>query len=424
MIFQFLVNNLIFHLFAQLTNQRFSYKMYRIPVVLVPLFLAAILQLTASHEVTYKSLTFGKDNSSYILMSPDMSPLQEELTICSWIKRMSHHNSWNSHAQLWLSYVASANQDEIVISDTGLYYLLGDATTYISQSLTIGQWHHICCTFSYRSRTKNVYYDGVRIGFEKTPSGRKLNIPGSLMLGQYHTGYGGGSIASNGYFGGEMFQTNIYSAELSSSQIQEMYSQGRCSNYTQNFSDVTFLSWEEILQQDRHGNVTEKALEECSTDHTHPTEEEETTEEEEETTEDPDNSTSWRFLRGEHFYNNEISTDMISRMTGRLDLLLEFHNHTVDDALIKHLEKHHSDKVPGNNTEGVEDSESEEEEETDSLELFLTDNWEFLTDRMFYMKIVTEDLISGMTERLDLLAEFSGHLCDDSIINHLEKHHA
>ena len=390
-------------------------------MVAVPLLLVAILQLTASHEVTYKSLKFGKDNSSYILMSPDMSPLQEELTICSWIKRMSNHRS---DSQYWLSYVASGNYNEILISDAARTFLFGDHTSYTEPSLTTGQWHHICCTWSYSSRTKRVFYDGVQIGSESTTSGRKLNIPGSLMLGQLHYGYGGGRISSSYYFGGEMLGTTFFSTELSSSQIQEMYSQGRCSNYTQNFSDVTFLGWEEILQQDRHGSVTEKNLEECSTDHTHPTEEEETTEEEEETTENPDNSTSWRFLRGEHFYNKEISTDMISRMTGRLDLLLEFYNHTVDDALIKHLEKHHTDKAPGNNTEGVEDSESEEEEETDSLELFLTDNWEFLTDRMFYMKIVTEDLISGMTERLDLLAEFSGHLCDDSIINHLEKHHA
>ena len=390
-------------------------------MVAVPLLLVAILQLTASHEVTYKSLTFGKDGSSYILMSPDMSPLQEELTICSWIKRMSNHQRY---FQYWLSYVASANHEEIYISDTARTSLLNDVTSYTSPSLTTGQWHQICCTWSYSSRTKRVFYDGVQIGSESTASGRKLNIPGSLMLGQIHYGYDGGKISSRYYFGGEMFQTNIFSKELSSSQIQEMYSQGRCSNYTQNFSDVTFLGWEEILQQDRHGSVTENNLEECSTDHTHPTEEEETTEEPEETTENPDNSTSWRFLRGEHFYNNEISTDMISRMTGRLDLLMEFYNHTVDDALIKHLEKHHTDKTPGNSTVEVEDRESEEEEVTDALELFLTDNWEFLTDTMFYMKTVTEDLISGMTKKLDLLAEFSGHRCDDSIINHLEKHHA
>ena len=393
------------------------------------LILLALLHLATSHSLS--SLTFGIDTSSYILMQPDLTPIQEEFSICAWIKRVVDHNY---SAQFWLSYVASANYDEIVISDAATCWLFGDSTTYTAPSKTTGEWHHICTTFSYSSLTKRVYYDGVQIGSESTPSGRKLNVPGSLMFGQLHKGYGGGNIKGCCYFGGTMFGTTIYSTELSSDQVQEMYTQGRCSNFTEILSDVTFLSWQDILKEERHGNVVEHELEECDTDHAHPAEDEDT-----------DhahliNSTSWQFLRGEYFLNKEITKDMISGMTGRLDILGEFQNHTIDDVLIKHLKKHHTDTDLVNETEdehgaaeedGVEEGEEEEEEDgeeednmTDSLNLPRTDSWKFLTDIRFYNKVVNNDLISGMKERLELLAEFCGHLCDEFLIEHLEKHHA
>ena len=276
-----------------------------------------------------------------------------------------------------------------------------------------------------------------KIGSESTPSGRKLRTPGSLMFGQLHQEYGGEDIQNNYYFGGTMFGTTIYSTELSSSQIQEIYTQGRCSNFTEILSDVTFLSWQDILKKDRHGNVVEHELEECDTDHAHPAE-----------NEDTDhahliNSTSWQFLRGEYFLDKEITKDTISGMTGRLDILGEFQNHTIDDALIKHLKKHHTDTDLENETEeehgaaeeeGVEDGEEEDDNMTHSLEeegednmtdsLPRTDSWEFLTDTRFYNKLVNNDLILGMKERLELLSEFCGHFCDEFLIEHLEKHHA
>ena len=388
------------------------------------LILVAVLHLATSHTLSYTALTFGKDTTSYILMEPNFTPIQEEFSICSWIKRNSNHQS---HYQYWLSYVADANNDELVISDAAYLVQFRDGTTYTQPSLTTGEWHHICTTFSYNSLTKIVYYDGVQIGSESTPSGRKLRTPGSLMFGQLHQEYGGEDIQNNYYFGGTMFGTTIYSTELSSSQIQEIYTQGRCSNFTEMLTDVTFLSWQDILKVERHGNVVEHELEECDTDHAHPAEDEDT-----------DhahliNGTTWQFLRGEYFLNKEITKDMISGMTGRLDILGEFQNHTIDDVLIKHLVKHHTDTYLVNETEdehgaaeeeGVEDEGEEEDNMTDSPDLPRTDSWEFLTDTRFYNKLVNEDLISGMKERLELLAEFCGHLCDEFLIEHLEKHHA
>ena len=112
-------------------------------------------------------------------------------------------------------------------------------------------------------------------------------------------------------------------------------------------------------------------------------------------------------------------------MIGRLDLIAQFTNHTIDDALILHLDKHHSDGR--SRIEKEEDSESESEEMTDAAEDLLsfleTDNWVFLTHETLYNQVVTNRLLSDVTVRLDLVAEFIGHRCDNALIEHLEKNH-
>ena len=83
------------------------------------------------------------------------------------------------------------------------------------------------------------------------------------MLGQIHYSYGGGDINSPNYFGGELYDTNIWSIQMTSSQVKEMFTQGRCSDYSLSFKDNSFLSWEDILLIERQGEVTERELEEC-----------------------------------------------------------------------------------------------------------------------------------------------------------------
>ena len=233
------------------------------------ILLIVVLQLISTHDVTHTALKFT--STGYILMRPDMSPLRDALTICSWVKRTSNHRS--DDRQYWLSYVASANYDEIVISDTAWFWLFSDDTTYTQPTRTTNEWHQICTTWGYSTKTKNLYYDGEQIGTEGTGE-RKLNTPGSLMLGQLHKGFGGGRINSAHYFGGELYNTNIWSFQMTSSQVKEMFTQGRCSNYSLNFKDNSFLSWEDILLKDRQGGVTEIELEECDTTHHHLEEEE------------------------------------------------------------------------------------------------------------------------------------------------------
>ena len=352
------------------------------------LILVLVVLLTVqSHEVSYTALRFGKDAESYVFMQPsDVNELTESFTICSWVNRLSNHQNVY---QIWLSYMDTSNRREIGISDTASYCLFGNWTTYTEPARSIGEWHHICVSWSISSRSKRSYYDGVQIGSETTPSGRKPEVPGSFMLGQYNHYYDGRATSSGHYFGGELFETNVFKIQLTASQIQEMYTLGRCANKSEALKQSTYLSWEDILQAKRNGSVTEVEMEECT--HTDPTEESA-----------EDETGPWQFLRRKRFYNRVISEQLLDDMTGHLKFLGEFYNHTADDALIGHLEKHHSDVGSGNETE---------------------DSWMFLTTKTFYNKVITKQLLSGMTDRLELVGEFIGHVCDDALILHLEKHH-
>ena len=303
--------------------------------------LVALSQLVTSHEIKFTALRFGNNTDSFILTQPDLTPLRDALSICAWIKRSGDHNNVR---QFWLSYVTSANLPEILISDTARSYFLQDITTYTRPNRTIGRWNHICTTWGYTTRIKYVYYDGQQIGSERTTTERKLGVPGSLMLGQLHYYYGGGGIRSNYYFGGELYDMNIFSTQLSADQVKEMYSQGRCSNYSQTFGQETFLRWKDVLLLERHGNVTDVEMSEC--DHTHPTEE---------TTTDGVEK-KWQFLRGTNFYNKVVSEELISDIRARLELLEEFWNHSIDDPLVAHLEKHHPNPV--NDTSELEEEAS------------------------------------------------------------------
>jgi len=381
--------------------------------VLCVLVLVLYEQLITGQDLTDTALQFGTDG--YILIDQDLGPLHEALTACSWVKRMRNENIY----QYWLSYGVNSNIYELGLTDMAYNYMFLDETSFTRPTETTGEWHSICFTWSYSTRTKLVYFDGKQIGTGKTPSGRKLDVQGTLLLGQLHANYGVGAINSVYYFGGELYDTNIYSSQLSASEVENMFTRGRCGNYSQTFGDKILISWQEILQENRQGSVSDVELDECDTNHTHPEEEKETE------SRAHHDSGKWDFLRGRNFYNKIISEDFFDDMIGRLDLIAQFTNHTIDDALILHLDKHHSDGRSRIETE--EDSESESEEITgaaeDLLSFLETDNWVFLTHETLYNQVVTNRLLSDVTVRLDLVAEFIGHRCDNALIEHLEKNH-
>ena len=361
-------------------------------------------------DVKKIALSFGKDATSYISLDKYTNPLSESFSVCSWVKRERHDGSGTY--QYWISYAVNQNNFEFGIADSGYSYLHNDATTYRKPNQTIGEWHHICKTWSFSKQERFVYYDGEVVGSEMTPIGRKLHVPGSFLLGQFHRRIGE-AIYEHRYFGGTLYDTNIFSIQLSASQVKEIFNQGRCGKYSSTFGEGIFLGWNEILLKERKGNVSEISLEECNIDL------KEKEEEKEEEGKDEDKGTAgnctstWEFLRNERFFKMNITVELLLNIKDQFKLLEEFKNRSINNALIGHLKEHHFKQPAGNETKGETGEEAEK----------VTD-WEFLTEDPFFNKIVTEELLLDVTKSLDLLAEFIGHCCDEALIQHLNKHHS
>ena len=271
--------------------------------------------LTTAHSCGHEfktALKFGANNESYVLMTADLSPAREEITVCSWVRRMSdHRSSW----QYWLSYATKNNGYELCLSDVGEFYFLQDLTYNNSPHRhTIDEWHHICTTWGFADHTTHIYYDGELVGTKSTWTDRKLFSPGSLMLGQFHVGYGGKKIEEDAYFGGELHDLNIYSRELTDSEVRDICAKGRCSSYSKTFGGDRFLRGEDFLQQKRHGNVTEVLL---------------------------DCPSVWDVLYNEKFFEREISRNLIEDLDKLKNFLQEFEGHKMDTKLIEHLKKYH-----------------------------------------------------------------------------------
>ena len=103
------------------------------------------------------ALKFGDTLEDFIMFQPDMSPLQNALTVCSWVKSLSSNNN-----PTWLSYATSSSDHEILISDNGRNNnFLG---TNLNLRSTInpskGTWNHHCTSWSTSSNTRKVYFNG------------------------------------------------------------------------------------------------------------------------------------------------------------------------------------------------------------------------------------------------------------------------
>ena len=197
-----------------------------------------------------------------------MSPLEEKVSICSWVKQISPASRYGA----WLHYVTEERGDEITLSDNLGWAMLMNTGTPRSQTRPVqSQWYHVCLTWAYSSSKTSLYYDGVQIGTTTTPSGQKLSVAtGSIVFGQHHRTYKMEASFSDSYsFGGEMTKLNILKRELTAQEVAEMYKSGICSTYEESLKDDIHLSWETLLsdETEKHGNVEKLSL--TCPDHTH-----------------------------------------------------------------------------------------------------------------------------------------------------------
>ncbi|XP_063683817.1 C-reactive protein 1.4-like [Bolinopsis microptera] len=326
---------------------------YRTSLIIL-LFLTAVIS-----DKPHVALKFGDDKSSYIMIAPDMSPLEEQVSICAWIKKLSPTSNYG----VWLHYHTRDSETEILFSENFNYAYFMSGNIPKSQTHVHSEWYHICITWSYSSGKKTLFYNGVQIGTASSRSGRKLSLAtGYLVIGQYHITYKMEAWFRNGNsFGGEITKLNILKRELTEQEVAKMYKSGICSSFEETLETDTHLSWEMLLSDDteKHGNIVKLNL--TCPDHTHepttgipttavpttavpttavPTTAVPTTAAPTEESEGGCNN-RWAILRLSEFYNKEVTATMMQDLRERWELLAEFEGHVIDDSLISHLKEHH-----------------------------------------------------------------------------------
>ena len=215
----------------------------------------AIPRESAAATEAYKMLKFGATTSDYVTFTPDMRSFTDAFSLCSWIRKLRSQ----SEQPTWFSYAASnALNNEILIFDDGhTNVVLSSSNTNVKSQagIVVGDWYHYCLCWDYTSKRANIYHNGRQTGSISTPSGRRLTVNGRVVLGQDQDTVGG-SFQAHQAFGGELQKLNIYSKKLSSTEVGNMYSEGRCSDTVEkSHGQSRQLKWEEILQQPRYGNV-------------------------------------------------------------------------------------------------------------------------------------------------------------------------
>ena len=224
---------------------------YRISLLLLP-FLASILS-----DKPHVALKFGDDLLSYIMINPDMSPLVEVMSVCSWVKQLRPTTGY-----IWMHYRTQDIYEEILLSDNLVWAKLQNSKISHSQIPVQSQWYHVCLPWSFSSGTAMLYYNGVQIGSRTTS--RKTSVStGSLVIGQYHHTYKmEANFHSDYLFGGELTKLNILKRKVSDQEVDKMYKSGVCSNYEDTLENDVHLSWETLLSNDteKHGNIVKMSL--------------------------------------------------------------------------------------------------------------------------------------------------------------------
>ena len=211
------------------------------------------LPVVASTDNQYSALHFGTSTSDLISFQYDMAPFRDSLSICTWIKRIY---TSSSHPVVFHYYVSNY---EIAIGSDGRYNKVVADTGLENRRFTVpvGTWFSYCITWSVASTTIKLYLDGDLVATDRTPSGRRLKMGGTLVFGgHYRGGY------SYHVFGGDLYQFNVYSNVLESADIKKIADGGLCFDLEE-FSDTRILRWEDILDRSRSGSVSE--VEGCPT---------------------------------------------------------------------------------------------------------------------------------------------------------------
>merc|ERR1719396_312959 len=107
-----------------------------------------------------------------------MTPVEEAISVCSWIKQLTpttrngvvfHYRTIDSHLEI------------TILDNLDMTHLFTEYVPHRREPPE-SDWYHICLTWSFRSKTVTLYYNGAQEGTNKTQSNRKLYVTtGSIV---------------------------------------------------------------------------------------------------------------------------------------------------------------------------------------------------------------------------------------------------
>ncbi|XP_053288083.1 neuronal pentraxin-1 [Pleuronectes platessa] len=175
------------------------------------------------------------------------------LTLCLWMKAGAGGSLGTP-----FSYSAPGQANELVLIEWGdnpLELLIDDKAVTLPLSVSDGEWHHVCVTWSTRDGQWEAYQDGVQrgSGINLSPW-RPIRPGGVFILGQEQDTLGGRFDATQSYVG-EMADLHLWSNVLSASDI---YSLASCGSYLR--GDV--IAWSDT-DVELHGGVARYPFDPC-----------------------------------------------------------------------------------------------------------------------------------------------------------------
>ncbi|XP_063678481.1 uncharacterized protein LOC134814315 [Bolinopsis microptera] len=215
--------------------------MLRFILSVLSVFVACpVFTIAASDSKSNTALKFAYDRNSYISYSPDVNSLTEKFSVCVWVHKFQSGNNPVAFAY---------NGWDIALGDSGYYNMLFSSRINLASKFpTDNTWYLYCSTWSLASRTFRVYVNGQQIGTQTTPSGRRLQTGGALTLGNYAPG-------NSHPFGGMLFNFNMYSKELTATEVAALSSAGFCAEIPEQLEEYRIIKWEDILKLSRSGAV-------------------------------------------------------------------------------------------------------------------------------------------------------------------------
>lgn len=294
------------------------------------ILLAFLFNLSVAHDTV--ALKFGNDLESYILINPDMTPVEEAISICSWVNKLQSGNG-----PTWIRYNSPSADHDFVMSDSLVEaYMLRKSIRH-NVRVTMNEWHHVCLTWAYSTKTTVLFFDGNKVATDTTPSDKKLSTGGAISIGQSlraTTGTLEASFYETVSFGGELLKLNIFTRQLEENEVSEMYNSGMCSDFEESLAEDTFLSWDTLVNETpKHGDIVKVDI--TCPSHSH----EDSTEPSTECKKSCSNT--WEILFLSEYHDKTVTSDLLEDLMSRFEVLAEFIGHKIDDNLIKHLIKHH-----------------------------------------------------------------------------------